>query len=332
MEAERASLRARDLTQQLLTFSRGGEPVKKSISVENLVRDSVGFVLRGSKSRAELDVPEGLWPVEADEGQINQVIHNLILNSDQAMSSGGIITVRCENVVIGPVDANVLRNGRYVKITIKDEGIGIPKEHMKKIFDPYFTTKQKGSGLGLTGSYAIIKKHDGNITVESELGIGTTFHVYLPASDKEHLSGDIPEDKVQRGKGRILIMDDEEMVSAIAGEILKELGYNVEFSSGGAEVIEKYQKAKESDEPFDIVIMDLTIPGGVGGEGAIKKLLEIDPHLKAIASSGYCNHPVMSNFREYGFKAVITKPYKLEEISAAVHEVMFSSQANANKD
>ncbi len=325
VEAEKASFRAKDLTQQLLTFSKGGEPIKKATSIHALLKDSVGFVLRGTKSKADISAPDDLWPVEADEGQISQVIHNIILNADQSMSQGGIINVRCENVVIENEKPNVLKNGRYVKIAIQDHGLGIPKGDVEKIFDPYFTTKQRGSGLGLATSYSIIKKHDGHIRVESELGVGTTFHVYLPASGKQITTEDMTEEKALRGKGKILIMDDEELVSAVAGEMLRNLGYQVELSSDGDETIERYKKAKEDNVPFDIVIMDLTIQGGMGGADAIKKLREMDPNVKAIVSSGYSNDPIMSNFTEFGFKGVITKPYRLSDLSDVVNSVMTRS-------
>ncbi|MBF0559283.1 MAG: PAS domain S-box protein [Nitrospirae bacterium] len=325
VEAEKASLRAKDLTQQLLTFSKGGEPIKKVTSLEGLLKDSAGFVLRGSKSKAEVSAPDDLWHVDADEGQISQVIHNIILNADQAMPQGGIIKVRCENTVIENEESNILKNGRYVNIAIQDQGIGIPKGQVEKIFDPYFTTKQRGSGLGLATSYSIIKKHEGLIRVESELGVGTTFHVYLPASDKELAPAVRPDENALKGKGKILVMDDEEMVSTVAGDMLKTLGYKTEFSADGADAIERYKKAREDHEPFDIVIMDLTIQGGMGGAETIKKLREIDPDVKAIVSSGYSNDPIMANFSEFGFKGVITKPYRLSDISGVVSSVLTRS-------
>lgn len=321
-EVERASLRAKDLAQQLLTFSRGGAPIKKTASVAELLKDSVTFALRGSNVRCEFSLPDDLWPVEVDEAQINQVINNLIINAEQAMPEGGIINVRAENMVVGTEQGLPLKEGRYVKIAIEDQGIGILKEHLPRIFDPYFTTKQKGSGLGLATSYSIIKRHDGYITVESQLGVGTTIYIYLPASEKPISKSEGKEEKLNLGQGKVLLMDDEEIVRKVAGKMLEHLGYEVEFAKDGAEAIELYKKAKESGEPFDAVIMDLTIPGGMGGKEAIQRLLEIDPQVKAIVSSGYSNDPIMSNFIEYGFSGVVVKPYKIEDLSKTLHEIM----------
>ncbi|MBE9546567.1 MAG: response regulator, partial [Proteobacteria bacterium] len=316
-ETEKASLGAKDLTQQLLTFSKGGEPIKKTVAFLELISDSAGFALRGANVRCEFSMPDDLWPVEVDEGQMGQVINNLIINASQAMPEGGIIKVRAENMIIGPINVLPLKPGRYIKISIQDRGIGIQKEHLSRIFDPYFTTKQKGTGLGLTTVYSIIDKHDGHITAESELGVGTTFHIYLPASGKEITKSKDMETHILTGKGKILVMDDEEIVRDIVGEMLKHLGYEVAFAEDGAEAIEMYRNS-----PFDVVMMDLTIPGGMGGKEAIKKLLEIDPGARAIVSSGYSNDPVMANFEKYGFAGVVSKPYKIEELGKALYKVI----------
>jgi PAS domain S-box-containing protein len=323
-DAEKASLRATDLTQQLLTFSKGGSPVKETTSIVELIEDSARFALRGSNVKCEFHLPQTVWPIEADEGQMSQVINNLVINADQAMPEGGTITISAENVVVKPAHALPLKNGKYVKISIKDQGTGIPAEHLQKIFDPYFTTKQKGSGLGLSVTYSIIKNHDGYITVESELGVGTTFHIYLPSSQKrmskKKSSGDIPVS----GKGKILLMDDEDIIRDAVGEILGSLGYTVELVRDGAEAVAVYQTAKESGYPFDAVIMDLTIPGGMGGKEALKKMKAIDPSVKAIVSSGYSHDPIMADYRKYGFMGVITKPYKVKQLSEEVHRVIKS--------
>jgi PAS domain S-box-containing protein len=322
IEAEKASLRAKDLTQQLLTFSKGGAPIKKTASIAELLKDSATFALRGSNVRCEFCLPDDLWPAEVDEGQISQVINNLIINADQAMPEGGVIKVRAENMTVKPEHNLPLKEGKYIKITIEDQGTGISKEHLPKIFDPYFTTKQKGSGLGLATAYSIIKRHDGYISVESELGVGTTFHIYLPASEKELLKKKDEKERLFVGKGKILVMDDEEAVREVVGNMLKFLGYKVEFARDGTEAIELYKKAKESEKPFDAVILDLTVPGGMGGREAIQKLLEIDPKVKAIVSSGYSNDPIMSDFKKYGFRGVVAKPYKVKELSEELHKVM----------
>jgi len=321
-EAEKASVRAKDLTQQLLTFSRGGAPIKKTASIKELLKDSVSFALRGTNVKCEFSLPQDLWSVELDEGQISQVISNLVINAQQAMPEGGVINVRAENMVVGKGGGIPLKEGKYLKIAIEDQGTGIPKEHLPRIFDPYFTTKQKGSGLGLTTAHSIIKNHGGHISVESRLGKGTCFNIYLPASEKEIVEKKAVKERPLGGKGRILVMDDEKIVRNVTGKMLKSSGYDVEYSRDGTEAIELYKKAKDSGDDFDVVIMDLTIPGGMGGKEAIEKLLEIDPGVRAIASSGYSNDPIMSDFRRYGFAGVVPKPYKIKDLAKVVHRVI----------
>jgi PAS domain S-box-containing protein len=321
--AEKASLRARDLTRQLLTFARGGAPVKKMASIVELIKDSASFALRGSNVRCEFSIPGDLWPVEVDEGQLSQVINNMVINADQAMPQGGVVRVRAENVTISAADALPLEKGeRYVKISVEDQGIGIPEEHLPKVFDPYFTTKQKGSGLGLAISFSIIRNHAGLITVESELGTGTTFDVYLPASQKRIPAKRVVEEKALVARGKVLVMDDDEAVRNTVGRMLRHVGYGVDFARDGVEAIELYRKASESGNPFDLVIMDLTVPGAMGGKQAVEELLAIDPAARVIASSGYSTDPVMSNFREHGFSAVIAKPYEIKELSETLSKVM----------
>jgi PAS domain S-box-containing protein len=321
-EAEKASLRARDLTQQLLTFSKGGQPVKQTVLLGESVRESAGFALRGSRSRCEFIIPTDLRPVEADEGQISQVINNLVINAVQAMPEGGLITVTCGNVTIGRTGSLPLPPGDYVRVSVADRGIGISKEYFEKIFDPYFTTKQKGSGLGLATSYSIIKRHGGHIAVESELGKGACFHVYLPVSGK-----DVPKKAGEfgagvRGTGRVLVMDDEDMIRVIASQMLVKLGYTVDVAADGAEAIARYTKARQAGKPFDLVIMDLTIPGGLGGKDTIRMLRELYPEVKAIVSSGYSNDPVMAEFEKHGFCGVVGKPYTIRTLSEAVAQAI----------
>jgi len=322
-ESERAAILAKDLTHQLLTFSRGGAPIKETAAIGDLLNQMVIFALRGSDVKCEFSIPDGLWTVEVDAGQINQVINNLVINADQSMPEGGIISVKAENMIVRKADALPLKDGEYVKITIQDQGIGIPKEHLQRIFDPYFTTKQKGSGLGLATSYSIIKNHDGCIAVESEVGVGTTFCCYLPASSEEAPAKEEKrEDKPIMGKGRILVMDDEEAIRELAGEMLNGIGYEATTATDGAEAIRLYEEARSSERSYDAVIMDLTIPGGMGAKKAIQGLMEIDPEVRAIASSGYSNDPVMANFRQYGFSSAIAKPYKINALSEVLHNVI----------
>jgi len=319
-EAEKASIRAQTLTKQLLTFAKGGAPIKETASIKDILKESPSFVLRGSKSSCKLSIAEDLWPAEVDVGQISQAINNIVINANQAMPEGGTIRVEAENLTIDDGHGLPLKPGRYIRISIKDQGVGIAEKHLANIFDPYFTTKHDGSGLGLATTYSTIKKHDGHITVESKLGEGTTFHIYLPASEKA-----IPEKeeiKLIKGQGRILVMDDEASLGKMVGRMLKKLGYESEFTDDGTEAIEMYKAAKKSEKPYDAVILDLTIPGGMGGKEAINKLLEIDPEVKAIVSSGYSDDPVLANFQEYGFKGMMPKPFESLSLSKVLHEVI----------
>jgi CheY-like chemotaxis protein len=320
--AEKAALHARDLTMQLLTFSKGGAPLKTSASITDLIKDSTNFMLRGSNVKCEFSLPDELWPVEIDEGQMSQVINNLIINADQAMPDGGNIEIRAKNVVIRPEDIIPLKKGKYIKVSIKDHGKGITKKNLAKIFDPYFTTKTGGSGLGLSVAYSIIKNHDGYITVKSRPGKGTTFYIYLPASQDKIPEKRLLEENLYIGKGKVLVMDDEEIVRDTLDTMLKNLGCEVVCVKDGAEAIVMYQQSRETGKPFDVVIMDLTIPGGMGGKETIKKLRELDPEVKAIVSSGYYDDPIMSYYQAYGFSSVIAKPYRITELSQILRDVM----------
>ena len=326
--AEKASLRARDLTQQLLTFSKGGAPVKKVTSLPELIRDSVSFALSGSNVTCEFSIPDDLWVVEIDEGQISQVIQNLIINAEQAMPEGGRIRLDCKNLNVNEEDRLPLKEGMYVGISIQDQGEGIPQKYLQRIFDPYFTTKRKGRGLGLATVYSIIRNHNGYITLDSETGVGTTFRLYLPASQTKITPQRIENGEVLAAKGKILVLDDEDIVRESMREILMFAGYEVELARDGAEAIEQYVKAQATDRPFDAVIMDLTIPGGMGGKEAMQKLIEIDPGIKAIVSSGYSNDPIMANFMEYGFRGAVSKPYKVNELTDTLYAVLRDAQEN----
>jgi PAS domain S-box-containing protein len=327
--AEQAAFRAKDLTHRLLTFSKGGEPIRKVVSVPKLLKNTAGLVLSGSSALCEFMLKDDLSPVEVDEGQISQVINNILLNAVQAMPVGGKVRITAENKSIEANDGLPLTKGKYVMVSISDQGCGVPQENIKKIFDPYFTTKDKGSGLGLTAAYSIIEKHHGYLQVESEAGTGTTFSVYLPASESPLLIEKkefeyFPADK----KGRILIMDDEETLRNFVARMLKKAGYEVSAASDGVEAVELYEQAEKSGEAFDVVIMDLTIPGGAGGKETIQRLLKIYPDSKAIVSSGYSDDPIMSNYKDYGFKAVVEKPYSINELTRTIEDVI---AGNCNK-
>lgn len=321
--------RAGDLTKQLLTFSTGGAPIKKAASLADMIQDTAQFVLRGSPVRAEFSLPENLWPVEVDIGQISQVIQNLTINAKQAMPKGGIIEVSAENIVIE--SKHRYRPGRYIKITIKDQGVGIAKEHLPKIFDPFFTTKTEGSGLGLATSYSIIRQHDGHIEVESEIGSGTTFHIFLPALWQEMVLPEAQKEIAVINEGlKILLMDDEEAILNSVGEMLTARGHQAVCALDGAAAIKLYRQGLDNGEPFDVVIMDLTVPGGMGGQAAIAHLRDIDPRIKAIVSSGYANDPIMADYERFGFSGVITKPYRFDELNEVLYKVIERRQLPLN--
>ncbi|MCK4839866.1 MAG: PAS domain S-box protein [Desulfobulbaceae bacterium] len=320
--AEDASNRAQDLTQQLLTFAKGGAPVTKTTTITKIIEETTGFFLRGANVNCEYSFLPDLLQVEVDEGQFSQVIHNLIINAEQAMPDGGTIRISAENVLISNGNPLPLPAGQYVKISLSDNGAGIPAKQLSKIFDPFFSTKQKGSGLGLATTYSIIKGHGGLITVESELGKGTTFHIYLAASHQQPEIVDETPQPLTKGAGRILIMDDEDFVREIATEMLKALGFATDSVCDGQEAIDLYKKAMNTPQSFDAVIMDLTIPGGMGGKEAIAKLLEIDPQAKVVVSSGYAHDPIMANFGAYGFCGVVPKPYRLQTLNDTMHKIL----------
>ena len=321
-DVEKAVMRAQDLTRQLLTFAKGGAPVKQTASIREIIEDSCRFSLSGSNVKSEFFFAGDLKPVEVDAGQIGQVINNLVINAVQAMPEGGTIRVKAENAVTGLPDELPLALGDFVRISIQDQGIGIPQENLSKIFDPYFTTKPKGSGLGLATSFSIIKRHGGYIAVESALGTGSVFHIYLPVSSGELPAEKMPERALIAGMGRILVMDDEESVRGVVGAMLTAVGYEYELAKDGAEAVELYKRALDKGRPFNAAIIDLTIPGGMGGKEAMQKLIKLDPKVKAIVASGYSSDPVMADCRAYGFTGVITKPYDLQTLSRTLRAVL----------
>ncbi len=330
VQAESATLQASDLANRLITFSKGGEPLVQTVSSGKLLKKSVSFSLSGSNVKCDFSVPGDLWSIEADKSQIGWVIQNIINNAKEAMPIGGIVTVSAENITSVPEDLPFLKQGKYIRLSITDQGKGIAEENLDKIFEPYFSTKkvgnQKGMGLGLAICYSIIKKHQGFITVDSETDTGTTFHIYIPASEatiEERQEEAAPlKDGIRRATGTVLVMDDEELIRLMAGEMLKVIGYQVALAGDGEEAITLYKEAKELGNPFDAVILDLTIRGGMGGLETIKKLLAIDPDVKAIVSSGHYQTDVMRKFNEYGFKDVMPKPYNIDKIGAMLNRLL----------
>lgn len=326
LEAEGACEKAKTLASQLLTFSKGGVPdCRESTSLEKVIRDTASFTMSGSDLDFNFVVDKDIWPVEIDQGQISQVISNLLINASQAMAKEGKITIKLENTQASKEKGVPLIGDKYVKATVEDEGIGIPHEYLSKIFDPYFTTKQSGSGLGLATSYSIIKNHGGYIAVDSELHEGTKFYLYIPANGKLNGSAIPKENDIVWGSGRVLLMDDKHEILEAAGEMLSHIGYEVDYAKDGSEALQKYKSARMSGKPFDSVIMDLTIPGGMGGEEALRKLRVIDPDVKAIVSSGYSSDPIMAKYKKYGFKAVLPKPYEVKKLSSVLSHVLLES-------
>jgi CheY-like chemotaxis protein len=290
--------------------------------VEKLIRETASFALRGSKVKCHYSIPDHLWNAEIDEGQISQVIQNIIINANEAMPQGGEIEIACNNFVLDSTSKLTLAPGKYVRMVITDNGAGIPNEQLTRIFDPYFTTKKKGSGPGLAISYSIIRNHGGLITVTSEVGRGTTFNIYLPATEEKAVAKQTAELKQLTGKGKILVLDDEDVIQKLVSRILTRAGFEVTFTNYGKETIKQYENAKHNGHPFDLVIVDLTIPGGMGGTDVVKKLRETNPSIKAIVSSGYSEDAIMANYRQYGFNAVVPKPYTTNQLVSAVNTVL----------
>jgi PAS domain S-box-containing protein len=312
-DAEEACLRATGLTQQLLTFSRGGRPIRQTAPIGELVEESTASAARGGNCHYDCRTNPELWPVDADHGQVAQVVQNLVTNAIEAMPHGGTVTVAVDNAHLVEGDVPALDAGRFVRIDVLDTGSGIPDRLIGRIFDPFFTTKDGSSGLGLATAFSIVRGHGGAIVVHSEAEQGSKFTVYLPASDDGPAA--TPADDGQlRGHGRLLVMDDDEAVRSAAAELLESVGYEVATAADGAEAIDLYAAALDGGNSFDAVVLDLTVPKGVGGRETMARLLEIDPEVKAIVSSGYSTDPVMANYREHGFSGVAVKPYRLAEL------------------
>lgn len=326
-KTEKASLLAQNLTQQLLTFSKGGDPIKSVTAIDKLLEEASSFSLRGSNVKCEYEMETDLWPAEVDKGQLGQVAQNLAINASQAMPDGGILTISASNSTIAENEIFNLPGGKYIKITFHDQGSGISEENIAKIFDPYFSSKKKGSGLGLAITYSIISNHGGQISVDSKLGKGSTFTIYLPAAATNSVMAheDTTTKQTSQHHGRFLLLDDEELIIEILRDMLEFLGCTTDAVSDGCQAVELYGEAMKKGTPYAGVIMDLTIPGGMGGKETMVQLQQIDPHVKAIVSSGYANDPIMANFRKYGFCAVVPKPYTVEDLSQAL-SALFAAQ------
>jgi PAS domain S-box-containing protein len=318
-EAEKASERAADLARQLLTFAKGGRPIKKTVSVQLIIAASASFALRGANVSSVIEVPDNLHAIEADEGQISQVFGNIIINAVQAMPDGGSITITAENTVLDVANTASMPPGEYVKISFADTGCGMPDDIRKRIFEPYFTTKSGGNGLGLASANSIVDKHGGHISVRSAPGRGATFDILLPAADGKapEPDADMPAVTVGEESGAsLLVMDDDEIIRNMTTEMLGALGYHVRTCANGEEAVSLYEAAKDAGTPFAAVIMDLIIPGGMGGKEAARHILDIDKAACLIVSSGYSNDPIMAEYSNFGFRATIVKPYG---VSAMAH-------------
>jgi CheY-like chemotaxis protein len=320
--ADQALKRATSLTRQLLTFAKGGDPVLEEVNPRSVIQDTVAFNLSGSNVYYRFNAPHNLWHMKADKGQISQVIANLTINAKESMPEGGVLYINAEN--ISDVDPDL--QGDFVKLTIRDEGVGIQPKYLDKIFDPYFSTKQTGSGLGLATAHSIITRHNGRISVESNLKHGTIFTIYLPAqrssAEPDSASGQKAPEKADSVSGHVLVMDDEEMLRDLYADMLQLSGYTVDCAADGREAIRKFSAAAQEGNPFDIVIMDLTIPGGMGGKETVKEILAIDPEAKVIVASGYSDDPVVADYRDYGFHGTLIKPFQIEDLKKELRRVM----------
>ncbi len=318
LNSEKASIRAKSLTEQLLTFAKGGDPIKETTTLQDIIEESASFVLHGGNVTVEYDFGDNVWPVEADKGQISQVIQNIILNARDAMPAGGTVHLGCRNLYNSNTIPE-LDEERLIHLTIKDHGVGVPEDLLQRIFDPYFTTKKDGSGLGLAVTYSIVQKHGGHIEVESQPNVGTTFHIYLPASTTQYTQVEArPGEGEAEVPWKILIMDDEEMVLAVLEKMLSAQGHTVLRCGEGRHCLEIFAEELARGRPVDLTIMDLTIPGGMGGRETAGKILQLQADARIIVASGYSNDPIMSTYRSYGFTAALAKPFTSQEVRSVI--------------
>ncbi|MEY3773708.1 MAG: hypothetical protein RLZZ129_488 [Verrucomicrobiota bacterium] len=321
-EAERGANRARDLTQQLLTFAKGGEPVRSAVQLADLVKEAAEFALHGSAVRCEFQPAPALRPAQVDKGQIGQVVQNLVLNAVQAMPRGGVVHIALRNETVPPGPAQPLAPGDYLHLTVRDNWPGLAPALLPRIFEPYFTTKETGVGLGLATVYSIVKKHAGHVTVESVPGGGTTFQIWLPASAAAVETKPVSQSPFEELHGRVLFMDDEEAIRQMASILLSRLGLEPVMAEDGKEAVRVFEAARTSGSPFDLVVMDLTVPGGMGGLEALQRIRAIDPQVRAIVSSGYSSDPVMADHRAHGFDGMVAKPYRISDLAKTLREVL----------
>ena len=314
-----------DLTSRLINFSRVRGLLREIFDVTKIIRDAVKMAVKGTDGRVLVDFMENLWPAVVDEVQLKQVFYNLTTNAIEAMPEGGNLTISAENALIPAADVPDMKEGSYLKITFADEGSGIPEENLSKIFDPYFTTKkmgtQNGLGLGLAVCHSILKKHSGHITVKSAQGKGASFVLYLPARPDLAKEKKVKK-RLSTGTIRVLIMDDEPHIRAINRTYLERMGHEVAEVKDGQEAIDTYIKALESGNPFDLVLLDLTVREGMGGKMAMEQLLTIDPSVNAIIASGYADDPVIENYADYGFLGALKKPFKKEEMKSLLEKIL----------
>lgn len=326
--AEEHCMKAKALTRKLLTYSRGGSLQRKTASIANVIRDAVSFSLSGKNIDCQFDFSDDLWSAQIDESQMHQVVHSLVTNAAEAMPRGGSIEIGARNAHLAEGQVQPLKAGHYIQWYVRDHGMGMSKEHLKRIFDPYFTTKQmgsvKGMGLGLAICYSIVKSHEGMITVESTPGAGTTFMVYIPASngEKDEKKPVAATEAPSTPKPKVLLIDDEQILLDVTGSMLKHIGYDVVTAKCHEDAMACYQRGKETGAPFSLIIMDLTMRGDEGGEIAIRRWKDDHPEVKAVISSGYMNDPVVEEYWKYGFVGAMVKPYSLVELKSSLENIL----------